>query len=84
MTDIDKNGLKFDLRASFIPYLWLLVNTRCTFLSKILLYGLILFGEICYPQDESVCYGRCIRNGNYDEALDLEAFVLRLSKVHPE
>ncbi|XP_078432120.1 conserved oligomeric Golgi complex component-related / COG complex component-like protein [Wolffia australiana] len=26
----------------------------------------------------------CIRNGNYDETLDLEAFVLRLAKVHSE
>uniref|UniRef100_A0A1D1YRN3 Conserved oligomeric Golgi complex subunit 8 n=2 Tax=Anthurium amnicola TaxID=1678845 RepID=A0A1D1YRN3_9ARAE len=26
----------------------------------------------------------CIRNGNYDEALDLEAFVSRLSKMHAE
>lgn len=27
---------------------------------------------------------RCIRNGNYDEALDLEAFVSKISKLHPE
>ncbi|XP_072991918.1 conserved oligomeric Golgi complex subunit 8 [Typha latifolia] len=26
----------------------------------------------------------CIRNGNYDEALDLEAFVSKLSKLHAE
>ncbi|XP_072972886.1 conserved oligomeric Golgi complex subunit 8 [Typha angustifolia] len=26
----------------------------------------------------------CIRNGNYDEALDLEAFVSKLSKLHTE
>ncbi|ONK55079.1 uncharacterized protein A4U43_UnF7830 [Asparagus officinalis] len=26
----------------------------------------------------------CIRNGNYDEALDLEAFVSKLSKMHPD
>ncbi|KAG1346270.1 putative conserved oligomeric Golgi complex subunit 8 [Cocos nucifera] len=26
----------------------------------------------------------CIRNGNYDEALDLEAFVQKLSKMHAE
>lgn len=26
----------------------------------------------------------CIRNGNYDEALDLEAFVNKLSKMHAE
>uniref|UniRef100_A0A453K203 Conserved oligomeric Golgi complex subunit 8 n=1 Tax=Aegilops tauschii subsp. strangulata TaxID=200361 RepID=A0A453K203_AEGTS len=27
---------------------------------------------------------RCIRNGNYDEALDLEAFVSKISKLHPD
>jgi hypothetical protein len=27
---------------------------------------------------------RCIRNGNYDKALDLEAFVSKTSKLHPE
>ncbi|KAI4987638.1 conserved oligomeric Golgi complex subunit 8 [Hordeum vulgare subsp. vulgare] len=26
----------------------------------------------------------CIRNGNYDEALDLEAFVSKISKLHPD
>ncbi|KAL6623328.1 hypothetical protein ACP70R_033207 [Stipagrostis hirtigluma subsp. patula] len=26
----------------------------------------------------------CIRNGNYDEALDLEAFVNKISKLHPD
>ncbi|KAH0725364.1 hypothetical protein KY284_001229 [Solanum tuberosum] len=27
---------------------------------------------------------RCVRNGNYDEALDLEEFVSKLSAMHPK